>query len=121
MFFAIDEFDADNDFGDQFRAVEPAPVFLGLGVGEQWSEMRSPIRSTSAARCATIVLFSLLHWCLSAPKSLKAGLHLGEVRRRKWRKWLPFPQKSLPLKSKAANIEYSFRSNSIDTWVPFTT
>ena len=30
MFFAIDEFDADKNFGDQFRAVEPAPVFSEL-------------------------------------------------------------------------------------------
>ena len=30
MFFAIDEFDADKNFGDQFRAVEPAPVLFGL-------------------------------------------------------------------------------------------
>jgi hypothetical protein len=30
LFFAIDEFNADKNFGDQFRAVEPAPVFLGF-------------------------------------------------------------------------------------------
>ena len=30
LFFSIDEFDADNDFGDQFRAVEPTPVLLGF-------------------------------------------------------------------------------------------
>jgi hypothetical protein len=30
LFFSIDKFDADNDFGDQFRAVEAAPVFLGF-------------------------------------------------------------------------------------------
>jgi hypothetical protein len=30
LFFAIDELDADNDFGDQFRTVEPALVFLGF-------------------------------------------------------------------------------------------
>src|SRR5262245_34799484 len=30
LFFSIDKFDPDNDFGDQLRAVEPAPVFLGF-------------------------------------------------------------------------------------------
>ena len=30
LFFSIDEFHADNDFGDQFRTVEPTPMFLGF-------------------------------------------------------------------------------------------
>ena len=30
LFLTVDEFDARYDFGEQFRTVEPAPVFLGF-------------------------------------------------------------------------------------------
>ena len=30
LFLTVDEFDARYDFGEQFRAVEPAPVFFGF-------------------------------------------------------------------------------------------
>ena len=30
LFLTVDEFDARYDFGEQFLAVEPAPVFLGF-------------------------------------------------------------------------------------------
>ena len=30
LFFSIDKFDARDDFGDQFRAIEPTPLFLGF-------------------------------------------------------------------------------------------
>jgi hypothetical protein len=30
LFLTVDEFDVRYDFGEQFRAVEPAPVFLGF-------------------------------------------------------------------------------------------
>jgi hypothetical protein len=30
LFFCVDECDAANDFGDQFRADKPAPAFLGF-------------------------------------------------------------------------------------------
>ena len=31
MFLSVNEFDADDDFGDQLRGVEAAPAFLGFG------------------------------------------------------------------------------------------
>jgi len=30
LFFSIDKFDVDNDYGDQFRAFEPTPMLLGF-------------------------------------------------------------------------------------------
>ena len=30
LFLTVDEFDTRYDFGEQFRAVEPTPMFLGF-------------------------------------------------------------------------------------------
>jgi hypothetical protein len=46
LFLTVDEFYARYDFGEQFRAVEPAPVLFDLQAqfNDPWSVLRFAIR-----------------------------------------------------------------------------
>ena len=89
MFFSIDELDAGNDFGDQFRAVEPAPVFLSF---------QPKFKDHGQCRDSRAGTFSSMG---SKPDGSPA-LEFGQFRRRK--KWPGRPRRGRELESEGARF-----------------